>query len=133
MNILVVSPTPTHPPIAGNRARILALTHYLASRGHAVHFCWVAMEDGDESAMRAHFSDRFTRIVSSRPERAWRHRWRRGLLRMLGSPDAYQWGVDDWKEPVVVERLRQLARSQRFDVVMVEYVFMSYALAPGIF
>lgn len=58
LKVLVVSPTPTHPTTAGNRARILNLCTLLRSAAHDVHFLHVQRERGNDSAMAASFGSR---------------------------------------------------------------------------
>lgn len=129
MKILMVSPVPTHPPIAGNRARILTLANSLSAAGHELYFAWVALEEGDRIAMTKHFDGAFTELmyrepkaVSSVSARLWRR-----MLRQLGLASAYVWGVDDWYDPALTPQLTALHEKYRFDVVFVEYVFLSRA------
>ncbi len=43
-NILVLSPTPSHPQDAGNRKRIFALTKYLQELGATIYFVYCPRE-----------------------------------------------------------------------------------------
>jgi glycosyltransferase involved in cell wall biosynthesis len=128
MRLLIVSPTPTHPTVAGNRARVLALARHFQSSGHDVHFVWSAMEDGDPEEMSRFFRGNFEHVHTARAEHEWHHRIRRRWLRLIRSPAAYHWGVDDWFDIRILERLRALQAKQQFDAVVVEYVFLSRAL-----
>jgi glycosyltransferase involved in cell wall biosynthesis len=130
MKILIVSPTPTHPTVAGNRARILSLAQGLSSLGHDVDFVWFPMEPGDEAAMKAFFGTRFHPMPYRAPsaKSGMGSRLVRRLRRLLGHEAAYVWKVDDWYDPAVSDSLRQLHAAHRFDVVFVEYVFVSRAL-----
>jgi hypothetical protein len=51
--ILVVSMTPTHPPNAGNRIRILGMSRWLREQGHEVHFLYSDQGWGDNEGMKA--------------------------------------------------------------------------------
>ena len=130
MKILMLTPVPTHPPIAGNRARILALADALVAGGHTLHLAWVALEDGDRDAMAAHFGAGFSELRYRAPAAVsgLAARARRRVLRSLKQPSAYVWGVDDWYDPALTPQLAALYRRHRFDAVFVEYVFLSRAL-----
>lgn len=130
MKILMLSPVPTHPPIAGNRARILALADSLIAAGHALHFAWVALEQGDRMAMMKHFDGQFTELKYQVPKAVSgvSARLRRSVLRHMGQASAHVWGVDDWYDPGLTDQLKALQAQHGFDVVFVEYVFMSRAL-----
>ena len=130
MKILMVSPVPTHPPIAGNRARILTLANGLAAAGHELHFAWAALEDGDRIAMMKHFDGRFVELMYRTPKtvNGIAARWRRGVLRRMKHASAHVWGVDDWYDSGLTDQLRVLQAQHKFEAVFVEYVFMSKAL-----
>lgn len=131
MRILVFSPVPTHPPIAGNRARILTLTEALSAAGHELHFGWAPMEDGDSSAMKAHFGESYTefhyrppKLVKGIGARLWRR-----ILGQFKIESAFVWQLDDWYDPGLTAQLAELHAKYHFDAVFVEYVFMSQALS----
>ena len=54
-NILIISPVPTHPSIAGNSARIFALTSNIGSLGHNVYFMHINMISGDIDKMKKYW------------------------------------------------------------------------------
>ncbi|MHB1330957.1 MAG: glycosyltransferase [Sulfuriferula sp.] len=126
----MVSPVPTHPPIAGNRARILTLADGLTAAGHELHFAWAALEDGDRTAMMEHFDGRFIELMYRTPKtvNGVTARWRRGVLRRMRHASAHVWGVDDWYDSGLTNQLRGLQAQHKFEAVFVEYVFMSKAL-----
>lgn len=125
--ILVISPTPTHPHSAGNRARIHSLMTSMRSLGHEVHFLHIEKEAGDRDAMRACWGDRYHpvsyRMPVDLPARA-----RRRICRWLGSERQYLYGIDEWYDPSADEFIRALAARTSFDAVIAEYVFFSRAL-----
>ncbi len=130
MRILIFSPVPTHPPVAGNRARILTLADSLIAAGHTVHFAWAALEDGDREAMMQHFNGGFTEFAYRMPKSvsSVTARLRRRALRRMRKASAYVWGVDDWYDPELTPQLTTLQAQHDFEAVFVEYVFMSKAL-----
>lgn len=67
--ILVVSHAPTHPPTAGNSARILAMMDHLRNCGHDIHFVHLARQPGDNGAMREYWGNRFHSIPFRWPPR----------------------------------------------------------------
>lgn len=153
--ILVISPTPTHPPNAGNRARILAMTDFLRAEGHEVHFVHVARDPADPGAMRAHWGDRYESVKYQWPRRSpdqrivfgratdakllkgphdrfanllyWIGRARRSIMR-LERLSKWNWSLDEWYAPAADAVIRRLHEQHAFEVVFVEYVYMSRAL-----
>lgn len=124
MRILVISSTPTHPQDAGNRARIHALLAALKAAGHAVHFCLLLRENPSPAAISA-MAAAWDELIAVPHDRA-----REG--RSLGALH----GIDDWILPEAEAAFAQLAaRDPGFDLVLVEYVFLSRALeffGPGV-
>lgn len=125
--ILVISPTPTHPHSAGNRARIHTLMTSMLSLGHEVHFLHVEKEPGDRDAMRACWGARY-HALSYRMPRDLLSRIRRRICKWLGAEAQYLYGVDEWYDPAVDTFVRDLARKHGFNAVIAEYVFFSRVL-----
>jgi glycosyltransferase involved in cell wall biosynthesis len=116
MHCLVISPTPTHPQDAGNRQRIYALLSALRSFGHQVDFAFVqreAVADEAVEAMRAAWDGLFLIPYDRSKER-----------RSLGPTFA----LDDWFPPELEQAITDIAAAERYDLVLVEYVFLSRAL-----
>jgi glycosyltransferase involved in cell wall biosynthesis len=117
MRVLVVSPTPTHPQDAGNRARIHAVLQGLKAAGHAVHLCLLLRENPSPAALKAMRAawDEVIEVPHDRAQEA----------RSLGVLH----GLDDWILPEAEAAFAALAaRAPGFDMVLVEYVFLSRAL-----
>jgi glycosyltransferase involved in cell wall biosynthesis len=116
MRILVVSPTPSHPQDAGNRARIHAVLSSLKAAGHAIHLCLLLRENPAPdalAAMRAAW-DEVIEVPHDRTREA----------RSLGALNA----LDDWILPETEAAFAALAaRDPGFDLVLVAYVFLSRA------
>jgi glycosyltransferase involved in cell wall biosynthesis len=135
MRILVISPTPTHPQDAGNRIRIFALATALRNIGHAVHFAYIRMEDGDEASMAGWWGAGYHPIPYELPvirRNPWQRISRR-IIRLFDPTHRYTFSIDEWFDPRSIDRLRALDREHEYDVVLVEYVFISRALEafPG--
>ena len=130
MKLLIVSPTPTHPTTAGNRARVLALARGIEQLGHELHVAQLLTADADTVAMRAAFGERL-HLLRGRPPHAsprWPARLRRRGLQLLRDPDAYLWGLDDYFDPAILRQLSELQERHGYEAVIVEYVFWSRAL-----
>lgn len=117
MRILVVSPTPSHPQDAGNRARIHALLTALKAAGHAIHLCLLGRENPSPEALAAMRAAWDELILVPHDRRAER--------RSLGELHA----LDDWITAEAEAAFAALAaREPGFGMVLVNYVFLSRAL-----
>lgn len=56
-DLLLISPTPTHPTTAGNRARIRTWIELLEQAGVDFHFIFFRSEPGDETAMARRWTE----------------------------------------------------------------------------
>lgn len=117
MDILVISPTPSHPSTAGNRARIRSMLEGLRAMGHHVHFCYVGREGADPDGLAAMRDgwDEFTFVPYDRSRE-------RGTL-----PEGI-FAIDDWIQPNFRGFLEYYSSVKQPDIVLVEYVFFSFAL-----
>lgn len=119
MDILVLSPTPTHPQDQGNRKRIHAVCRSLQLRGARVHFVYYPQEWWFEflphdlvDQMRATW-DSFHLVPSSR------HTYL--------PPKGQDYHIDEWWDDSVGTTLQWLFKRQRFDAFIVNYAYMSKA------
>ena len=133
LRILMVSPTPTHPQDAGNRARIYQLAEELRSLGNELFFLYYGMEEANIDGMRAYWGERLVIIpgqagapgsLKAGLEEGLR---RIGLGRIL--PSRRPSGVDDWYPPDLGETALRLHSREKFHVVWIEYVFLSKTLS----
>jgi len=128
--ILVISHLPIMPATAGNRIRVWALMNNLRALGHDVWFMGLGLKPDEEQAIRKAWGDNL-HIV---PHVSVRHAKPRlnGLKRwMLDRAVGEGWIKPDldyriW--PHWEEAFKKLAARQKFDIVIVEYVFYSKAL-----
>jgi glycosyltransferase involved in cell wall biosynthesis len=130
MKILMVSPVPTDPVDAGNRARIVSLADTLTQAGHELHYAFVPLERCDQVAMARRFGAKHLHLLS------WAKRGgaaevvkriARKLGRLVKLDMGYALKLDDWYDLRTTRELQQLQAIHRFDAVFVEYVFMSKA------
>lgn len=129
--VLVISPTPVAPLLGGASARIKTLLEALEQLGYEVHLAFVERDGGDKLAMRAMFGERFHPIPYRRQpaEASFVARVRRRLLQAVGVESGWLWDVDDIYDAGIEGPLGQLQARYTFDLVVVEYVFFSRALA----
>ena len=125
--ILLLSPVPTHPTIAGNRARIHNLINALVAGGNEVVFAHVQRERGDVAAMQACWGEAYLPLPYQQPWSSLRHHFRRLLVRM-GNHRGHRLGIDDWYDNSIDSRLPELIAAHDIDAVLVEYCFLSKAL-----
>lgn len=132
MKVLIVSPVPTDPPVAGNRARVAALFTALVHLGHDVTFAYVPYETADYDKMTQRLGDRLLILHSAAPpfERV-AARLRRKVKRKFGFESAHLWKVDEWFDESLLPQIRQLQERECFQVVLIEYVYLS-KLACGL-
>jgi len=116
MKILWISPTPSHPQNAGNRAHIFAMGREILAAGHDVTFLLYGQEmnsEEDKTQMESFWS-RFIFV----PHRLRDRKKTQGDL----------WGIDDWFNIDLESAVRFLQGQNQFDAVYCEYVFLSKVL-----
>jgi glycosyltransferase involved in cell wall biosynthesis len=127
--ILMISPIPTHPMTAGNRASVYQILKSLIEMGHDVQFLYVNVEfpQVDETKMMKCWGPGFHFVPYRYPRRSLRRYagrlkflLERGFAELLPVDYAYDSSLDNY--------LSKLAEKNAFDVVIVEYVFWSKAL-----
>jgi hypothetical protein len=131
--ILLISPVPSHPQTAGNRARIYNLALSIKNLGHDLHFAHVARERGDSAAMAECWGcDTFHSIPYKKPNNLL-PRIKRRVKSLLNKDARYTSNIDDWYDDHINSQLKNLYQQHEYDIVLVEYVFFSKALTcfPG--
>lgn len=127
MKLLLVSPVPTDPLSAGNRARVLNLFAALEQLGHDATFAYVPYEhDVDFRAMEKRLQHKLKVLSASRPPfPSHVGKVKRKMKRMLGFQSARLWDVDEWFDPGLIPQIVSLQSKHGFDTVLIEYVFLS--------
>ena len=121
---LVVSPTPSHPPDHGNRRRVQQTTMALHRQGYAIDFVLYPMDDDWQRGIPA---------AARTMQRAWRSLTIVPPSRALHQkPAGLDHVIDEWWDEALEHHLAWLLARQRYDVMLVNYVFLSRActLAP---
>ena len=124
MKVLIVSPIPTDPLVAGNRARIAALFRALVRLGHDVTFAYVPLHDApydktrqpnapaDYDKMTQRLGDRLRILHAAAPPfQNIVAKLQRKIKRRFRFKSALSWRVDDWFDEgladfVMVGRMR---------------------------
>jgi glycosyltransferase involved in cell wall biosynthesis len=130
--ILYISSVPTHPVIAGNRARVRRLAEDLRALGHELHVLFIRDVPADLDAMRAWLDGRFHVVDNRRRPRRNPLRFRALDVvtagRGLGPRFEYLADVDQLVSESLDREVARLAAQLRPDVVVVTYAFYSRLL-----
>jgi polysaccharide biosynthesis protein PslH len=126
MKLLIISPVPTDPQTAGNRARVSNLIAILEHLGHDVTFAYVPYETADYKAMERRLGRQLHILRSEGPPlHTLAGRAKRKILRALSLRSAHLWCVDDWFDNGLLSQVTRLQNAGDFDTVLIEYVFLS--------
>lgn len=127
-NILIVSPVPSHPSTAGNRARILHLGTSIRDMGHNVFFAHITFEEGDDNAMKQWWGDEaFYTIPYKKPAGRYTRRLKK-IKHLFDREALYKYSIDEWYDKSIDNYLKHIIKAIKIDAVIVEYVFFSKAL-----
>jgi polysaccharide biosynthesis protein PslH len=126
MKVLIVSPIPTDPPIAGNRARVTAMFAALVRLGHEVTFAYVPYDPADYDKMRERLGNRLRILHAAAPPfKSVLSRLRGRIKREFGLKSGYLLRVDEWFDEGLLPQIRQLHEKECFEAVLLEYVYLS--------
>lgn len=131
-SILCVSTIPSHPQDQGNRIRVYNLLSGLQRHGHEVHFLYLKRRQKSESRQMERQWDSYMELEYNRPRppRLFRYmsKWSKRVRNT-----AMPYGVDYWYDETVTDVVERSMEQTRYDVVMVQYVFISKLLesVPG--
>lgn len=132
MSLLIATAVPTDPPIAGNRARIRAFIDLLKAEGVDFHVAYFDMDMHQLGETRAHCgAQRFT-VIPCRPPALTRvlKSWRKRVAKRLSLPRFLSnHGLDAYRNREALARWRELVRELKPNVILVEYVYLSWLLS----
>ncbi len=132
MKVLIVSPIPTDPPVAGNRARVAAMFSALVSLGHDVTFAYVPYDPADYEKMRERLGSRLRILHAAAPPfKTFSSRLRGRVTREVGLKSAHLVRVDEWFDDGLLPQIQRLHQKECFEAVLIEYVYLS-KLACGL-
>ena len=139
--ILIITLVPSHPTDHGNRSRLFRMVSALIDQGHEVHYLYIHREpSGDIAQMLAFWGDRlvlFDWLAMQKPTPAtgvWDSVIQRvslariGLCYQLNKLLRRRMRVDDQYDDRLNPIITALHSRHRFDVVMVQYFFLTKAL-----
>ena len=128
--ILVISHLPILPATAGNRIRVWALMNNLRALGNDVWFMGLGLKPAEAQEIRKAWGDQLHVVthVKARHARPRLHAMKRWLLDRAVGAGWINAGLDYRLWPHWEDAIRKVAGDQRFDIVIVEYVFYSKAL-----
>lgn len=143
--VLIISPTPTHPTNAGNRAHITELSKLLQKKGFDVFFLYFAYEDFDREKMTSFWGDHLfiiekVRLFEKGPLVSYyfkrllqeAKKIKRYLQYTTGSINKSQLRfngeIDNYFPRSVKNEIRALQNEHHFDIVFCEYVSFSRVL-----
>lgn len=145
-NILMVSPTPSHPSNAGNRTRIYSMVRLLKEQGCEIHFLFAGYETGDMNAMKEYWGNHFhyCELKSNIPNRNSFHIFfiiymfctkffnliKKQYYKIIYSyeQNKYNQLVDTYYNEHISLAVARLQNEYKFSHVIVEYVALSKVL-----
>jgi len=125
--ILFISDTPTHPQNAGNRSRIFNMASFLIEQGHEVHFLHSLEQLCDEEKMKEFWKDRYHVVEYKKPVQKQQSGYLNTIKHLLNPNLKYLIKTDDNYNLLLDDFIRNLIKKISFDVVIVEYIFLSKA------
>jgi hypothetical protein len=136
-NVLIISPTPTHPTNAGNRRHIFSIVEDLKALNCNVFFYYVNREAFDLESMNSFFNMELE-IFNQKPNRNFFYRVKRRIeLVTLGIFDfslqrkkrkQYNHPLDLDFPTEIIPKVLSIIKRKQIDVVIVEYVVLSKVL-----
>jgi len=130
-NLLIISPTQTHPCNAGNRVRILNFVERLKSLFDLnIYFFYVDLDGTITVETQSYWGDHLIVFNSKKDTGSPKSRTfcDRILLRsgfLSNERWDYNYHIDDCFDEGILTKCKELYSKLKFDVVLVEYVFMS--------
>jgi hypothetical protein len=125
--ILIISQTPTHPQNAGNRIRIYNMVSYLVDQGYEVHFLHSHQQKCDEDQMKAFWKEKYYVVNFKKAPITYKLKFSYQIRKFFNSNIKYLVTTDENYNILIDEYITELKKKISFDVVIVEYIFLSKA------
>ncbi|HEX4078333.1 MAG TPA: glycosyltransferase [Rhizomicrobium sp.] len=113
LDVLVITPTPTHPAIQGNRQRVFEMCRAMESAGADVTLLYYATEAASAASARE-MRTAWSRVEIVFPRNVVHGR---SLVRYPA--------IDDWYDDEITAAALRLCAQKQFDVCLVNYVWYS--------
>ncbi|NJR59649.1 MAG: glycosyltransferase family 4 protein [Cyanobacteria bacterium CRU_2_1] len=136
-NILVITPTPSHPQNSGNRKRVHSLFKYFQSHSFNIHFVLYNAYQNDAICNKSNYEEMrqewdYFDLVMPSPDyhkvlTTFRNRLcKRSLYQQMASKGlTINFGIDDWCSDSLINFIKWKTRNYAFSAVFIEYVFLS--------
>ena len=121
--ILVISPTPTHPPFAGDRKAILSYSEMLKGSGYEVYFLWVANFNRlkeEEELTREYWQDKLYIFKKNQL-----HRLRESFFRCFRFNITKYYKTDDFYPFGIKKLIKKIQKENEFDGVVINYIYLT--------
>lgn len=137
-NVLIISPTPTHPTNAGNRRHICSIVENLKSLNCNVFFFYINREEYDFDAMNSFFNLELEIFNEGSHRNIYNRIKRRIELVTLGLFDfsLQRKNRREFNHPLdldfpseIIPKVLSIIKEKQIDVVIVEYVVLSKVLS----
>lgn len=137
-NCLIISPTPTHPTNAGNRAHIYSIIQHLRTLNCSVFFFYVNRESYDLEEMSTFFNNELEIFNETFEKNIYRRIRRKIELITLGLFDFSSQSKNrkEFNHPLdldfpseIIPKVLSIIKEKQIDVVVVEYVVLSKVLS----
>lgn len=125
--ILIISPTPTHPPFAGNRSAILSYSELLTSLGHEVEFLFVDTTNKlDEKEQTAKYWGKKFHIFETNGwfYRKWFFR-KLSFHKFIFNHFSQSYKLDNWFPPGLGKAVKKIQDDINYDIIVVNYIWLT--------
>jgi hypothetical protein len=120
--ILIISPTPTHPPYAGNRNAILSYTELLKKMNHDLSFLYIDVTKNvkDFNETENYWGNKFYYL---RPNELYHKKL--FFFKNVFKKFRNYYNVDNWYPNELNRYVKNLLGKKKFDAVIVNYIWYS--------
>lgn len=132
--ILIISPTATHPTIAGNSARIFAMVELLKLKNYYIDFLLATNDEIDIASNKVYWGDNFHvhTNFTTKESLGLTQKFLRKLMDLFGKLFSiaylkYNKLIDHYYPDGLNDYILKLYEKNKYDIVIVEYVVLSRA------
>lgn len=114
-NILIFSPTPSHPQNAGNRIRIYNLAKYLQQQDNKIHFIYFTQEGLTQKQEQEMFAQWDSLAIITKEKH-------------YKPSTSTHYLIDDWYQENIGPIIQKKCKELNIDIALVNYIFQSKLL-----